>query len=280
MPRTDPSMSTTPRPPSPPPRLCVTPPTPSRPRSFAVNPARPVIRSANPVILSEAKDSTPSTSAAPSPNHPRRAPFPLLTSHFPPPIKCPHARARDPPRPPAAVAPPRRPPPDRRHRRRQHRPRRPPARSTAHSTSPSPASSMSTPTPRAQRARHFGIDRVFASLDEALGHARRRLRRRRPARRDRRHPRAHARGRARADPEAASAATSMTPAASATSAASDTSTAAVNFQLRFAPNMLALRDALERGLLGDDHRHRGAHQPAHAVGRTGPSSRACRGSRC
>ena len=47
--------------------------------------------------------------------------------------------------------------------------------------------------------------------------------------------------------------------------------AAINFQLRFAPNMLALRDALTRGLLGDITDVEVRINAAHAVGVLGVS---------
>ena len=55
--------------------------------------------------------------------------------------------------------------------------------------------------------------------------------------------------------------------------------AAVNFQLRFSPGMLALRDLLARGALGDDRRHRRPHRDRPAVAPVDVSRAARRGSR-
>ena len=65
----------------------------------------------------------------------------------------------------------------------------------------------------------------------------------------------------------------------ARSAAQRKLTAAVNFQLRFAPMMLAVRDALDKGLIGRARRRRGRIWRSTRHGRCSRSSRVCRASR-
>ena len=147
------------------------------------------------------------------------------------------------------MAPPRRPPPDCRHRRRQHRPRR---YLPTYRAPDFPVAGIFDVNADAakQRAAHFAIDRVFTSLDEALATP-------------------GAVFDVAVPPGEIAAIIERMPKGSPVLIQKPMGrdlddarrilricrerhlTAAINFQLRFAPNMLALRDALRRGLLGD-----------------------------
>ena len=105
--------------------------------------------------------------------------------------------------------------------------------------------------------------------------------RRRGARRsDPRHPRRAAARRRGADAEADGRGPRGGRARSSRAAAIARLTAAVNFQLRFSPNMLALRDLLDARRARRDRRHRGPHRRSTSRGSNGRSSRRRRASRC
>ena len=141
--------------------------------------------------------------------------------------------------------------------------------------------STSTPSGRETRRRASSACRVFGSLDEALATRRRDLRSRDAARR------ASLGARARCRPARASssrsrwAPTSTRRPRSSKVCRERKLTAAVNFQLRFAPMMLAVRDALDRGLLGRLVDVEVASRDRHAMGSVrlpqGPAARRDRG---
>ena len=66
--------------------------------------------------------------------------------------------------------------------------------------------------------------------------------------------------------------TSPPPRASATRAAPGASPPRINFQLRFSPNVLALRELIDRSAARRDHRHRGPRSSIASRGSSGRSS--------